>query len=385
VKRIPEPVAVPVPRGPRGVVGIARVGRIAARVSQRVEPGDVAVLDQVDLDAATAEELVRRGVVGVVNAAPSTSGRYPNLGPAVLMQAGVALLDGVGEDVFNALSDGERVRLDGDTLWVGIKAVARGVAQDPDTVAASAEQARAGLAAQLSDLTGNTTGLLLDERDLMLENIGVPSLETVLRDRHVLVVTGSFDGDLKGLKAYCRERRPVLVGVDGGADTLLAHALQPDVVLGDVRLMSDRALQVATDVVVAPDAPGASRLEALGIRPVRFRTRAGSEDMALLLVAAHEPALVVAAGLPLSIEHLLDRGREAGASALLTRLRVGDRLVSPVAAAALVPDRRVWPAGLLVVLAALAACLAALAVGAHGFDLDLLDQRWHDLLERLPW
>lgn len=368
-----------------GVTGVARVGRVSARVARRVEPGDVAVLDQVDLDAATAEELVRRGVAAVVNASPSTSGRYPNLGPTVLMEAGVLLLDAVGEDVFSKVSDGARVRLEGDALLIGDRVVARGAVQDPDSVAASAEHARAGLAAQLTDLTANTTGLLLDERDLLLEGIGIPSLTTSLHGRHVVVVTGAYDGQLGLLSGYRHEHRPVLVGVDGGADLLLSARLRPDVVIGDARLMSDQALRGARDVVVPLDAPGRARLEALGIRPVTFRTHAPSEDMALLLVAAQQPALVVAAGLPLSVEHLLDRGRSAGASALLTRLHVGERLVSPVAAAELVPSRALWPAVLLLLLSVAAVVMTVLLVTPHGFDLGVLDQRWHELLERLPW
>lgn len=368
-----------------GVTGVARVGREPARVTQRVHRGEIAVLDQLDLDGATAEELVARGVVAVVNASPSTSGRYPNLGPAVLIAAGVLLLDAVGEEVFGKVADGDEVRLEGDTLFVGGTPVARGAVQDHLSVAASAASARAGLAAALTDLTANTTGLLLDERELLIERIGIPRLTTELTGRHVLVVTGAYTGDLKQLRGYCREHRPVLVGVDGGADLLVARGLRPEIVLGDAQVMSDKAVRGARDVVVPLDAPGRSRLEALGVRPVSFRTKAPSEDMALLVVAAHEPALVVAAGLPLSVEHLLDRGRSAGASALLTRLHVGERLVSPVAVAELVPRRAIWPAVLFLIAALAAVVLTSLMITPHGFDAGVLNDRWQRLLEQLPW
>ena len=368
-----------------GVTGVARVGRAGGRLAQRVRPGDVAVLDQVDLDAATAEALVSRGVVAVVNASPSTSGRYPNLGPAVLVGAGVMLLDAVGDDVFGKVADGDQVRLKGDTLFVGERVVARGAVQDVESVAMSAEHARAGLAAQLTDLTANTTGLLLDQRELLLEGIGIPSLTTSLRGRHVLVVSGSYDGDLRALRGYRREHGPVLVGVDQGADALLAAGLGPDVVIGDPQLMSDKAVRGARDVVVPLDAPGRSRLEALGVKPLSFRAQVPSDDMALLVVAADEPALVVAAGLPLSVEHLLDRGRSGGASALLTRLHVGERLVSPVAAAELVPRRALWPALLLLLGAVVVLALTVLLITPHGFDTGVLHDRWHRLLERWPW
>jgi len=381
-----EPVDLPVEADAAdGVKGVARVGRAGARLARRAGPGDVVVLDQLDLDGATAEELISRGVVAVVNASPSTSGRYPNLGPALLVAAGVRLLDGVGDDVFGRVCDGDEVRIAGDSLLVGGRVVARGSVQDSDSVAASAQQARAGLVAQLSDLTANTTDLLLDERDLLLDGIGVPGLSVDLRGRHVLVVTGSYDGDLGLLRAYRREHRPVLVGVEGGADRLLDKGLRPDVVIGDPALMSDRAVRGARDVVVPAEAPGRSRLESLGVRPVTFRTRAPAEDMALLVVAAQAPALVVAAGLPLSVEHLLDRGRAGGATALLTRLHVGERLVSPVAAAELVPDGALWPSVVLLLVAVAAVVATVLLITPHGFDLDVLDERWHALQDRLPW
>lgn len=367
------------------VTGVARVGRVGARLAHRISPGDVAVLDQLDLDAATAEELVRRGVAAVVNAAPSTSGRYPNRGPAILVEAGVALLDAVGPDVFGALADGDRVRVDGDELLRGDRVVARGRLLDRDSVADDTRHARSGLVAQLTDLTANTTALLLEERGLLLDGTGIPGVTTSVRDRHVVVVSSGYDGDLRSLRAYLREHRPVLVGVDGGADLLLEHGLTAEIVVGDPRQMSDTALTGARDVVVPRDDPGRSRLDALGISPVSCSTTLPAEDLALLLVAAQGPALVVAAGAPLSLERLLDRGRAAGASAVLTRLRVGERLVGPAAAAALVPARRLWPAVLLLILSVLVLIATVLTVTPHGFDAQVLHDRWHALLERLPW
>lgn len=199
-----------------GVVGAVRIDRSSVRLLARVEAGDVAVLDHLDLDALTAEGLVLRGVAAVVNACPSTSGRYPNLGPQVLMDAGIPLLDAVGDQVFGSLRDGSVVRVDGDTLWRGDQAIATGVRQDQDSVAAATAMARAGLAAQLADLVSNTTGFLLDERDLLLEGRGVPVLRTALADRSVLVVAPGHDAaaELALLRSWRRKHRPVVVAVD---------------------------------------------------------------------------------------------------------------------------------------------------------------------------
>jgi uncharacterized membrane-anchored protein len=371
----------------QGVTGPARVVRGRSRSVSRLRAGDIAVLDHVDLDAATAEVLVARGVAAVVNAAPSTSGRYPNLGPGVLVAAGVPLLDDVGEDVFGAVPDGKRVRLDEDGLWLGERCVARGTRQDAASVAATAELAGAGLAAQLADLAENATGFLLAERDLLLEGAGLPRLATELEGRHVLVVCRGYGeaADLAQLRRYRKEHRPVLVGVGEGADALVEAGLVPQVVVGEVSTVSERALRAATDVVVGREEPARPRLEELGIRPLTHASSARSEDLALLLCAAQDARVIVGVGLAVTLEQMIDRGRADASASLLTRLVVGDRFVSASAAAAMTPARVPWGALLLLVLSAALACLAVLAVGAHGIDVDQLDTRWHALLDRLPW
>lgn len=368
-----------------GTTGAVRLGRDTARLLGRLQPGDIAVLDHVDLDATTAEALVACGVGAVVNASPGTSGRYPNLGPRVLVDAGIPVLDGVGPDVFGALHDGRTARLDGDTLWVGDERVATGTPQDPLTVAASAEQARAGLAAQLADLTANATGFLLDERDLLLEGVGIPRLTTDLTGRYVLVVAPGYGAveDLALLRSFRREHRPVVIGVDGGAELLLAHGIVADIVVGDPTAMSDEVLTKAQEVV---GRAGCWPRGELGVTVIPFGTTAAAEDLALLMADQGGAAVVVAVGFPTTLEQLLDRGRSAAPSSLLVRAGLGDRVVGARAAAALSRQRLPLFVLLLLVFAAWGALAVALAfAGAGGFDPAVLEGRWSDLLERLPW
>jgi uncharacterized membrane-anchored protein len=202
-----------------GVVGPARLDRRTKHLTRRIEPGDIAVVDHVDLDRVSADALVARRVAAVVNAAPSTSGRYPNLGPEILLGAGIPLLDGVGEQVFRDVREGELVRLDGECLLVGERVVARGVLQDEQSVGVAMAEARAGLATQLEAFAANTMEYLLKERDLLLDGVGFPDLRTDLEGRHALIVVRGYDyrEDLRALRPYIREYRPVLIGVDGGA------------------------------------------------------------------------------------------------------------------------------------------------------------------------
>ena len=365
--------------GPPGTVGVARLDRRTKELAGRLRPGEIAVIDHVDLDRVSADALVSAGVAAVVNAGPSTSGRYPNLGPEILLTAGVPLLDGVGSSVFGELRDGEAVRLDGDTLFDRHgRVLAVGTRQDADSIGAAAARARTGLSTQLEAFAANTMEHLLQERDLLLDGVGVPALRTRLQGRHALLVVRGYDWreDLRALKPYIREYRPVLIGVDGGADALVEHGYVPDLVVGDVESISDEVLRCGAEVVVHAysdgHAPGLQRVQDLGVDAVVFPAAGTSEDVALLLADEGGAELIVAVGTHATLAEFLDKGRQAMASTFLTRLRVGGKLVDAKGVARL-HRRRISPWSLLLlVLASVLAMVAALAVsvpGQAGVDL----------------
>src|SRR5215468_5121279 len=95
---------------PGVISGTVRLDRRTKRLVGRLRPGDIAAIDHVDLDRVAADSLVAVGVSAVLNAKPSISGRYPNLGPEVLVQAGIPLVDDLGEELFDRLREGEAVR-----------------------------------------------------------------------------------------------------------------------------------------------------------------------------------------------------------------------------------------------------------------------------------
>jgi uncharacterized membrane-anchored protein len=373
-----------------GVSGVARVDRRTRHLTKRLKPGDVAVIDHVDLDRVSADSLVASRVAAVVNAAPSTSGRYPNLGPAVLLAAGIPLLDGVGTDVFSALREGDVIRVNGDTAYVGEKVVATGTPQDAESVDASMAEARAGLHTQLEAFAANTMEYLLKERALLLDGVGVPDVRTDFDGRHAVVVVRGYDyrEDLALLRPYIREYRPVLVGVDGGADALIEAGYTPDVIVGDMDSVSDDALRCGAEVVVHAyadgRAPGLLRVQDLGIDGVVFPAAGTSEDVALLLADEKGAVLIVAVGTHATLVEFLDKGRRGMASTFLTRLRVGGKLVDAKGVSRLYRQRISGWAMVLLVASALAAMAAAVAVSARGRDYGALTRDgWHSLVHWL--
>jgi uncharacterized membrane-anchored protein len=372
-----------------GLVGVVRLDRRIPRLLQRLNPGDIAVIDVPDLDRATADALISARVSAVVNAQPSVSGRYPNLGPEALVAAGIALLDSVGADVFSDLKEGTRIRLDGSGLFVGDQEVAHGTRQDARSVASSMAAARTGMAAQLSAFAAGAQQHMEREKELLLDGLGVPELATRFAGRHVVVVARSYDfrSDLKGLKHYIKEFRPVLIGIDGGADVLREAGYRCDVVVGDTDTMSEGALRDAGEVVAHAKADGRvdglGRVQDLRIEPVIFPTAGTSEDAALLADAGGA-SLIVTVGVRATLEEFLDAGRGGMASTVLTRLKVGGRIIDAKAAAQLYQVRISGWSVLALALAALIAVLVVLAASTAGESyLHILSDGWRHLIDNV--
>ena len=366
---------------------MARVDRRADALARRVGSGDIAVFDQVDLDRRTADALVAAGVTAVVNVAPSISGRFPNLGPEILVSAGIMLIDGTGADVLR-IKDGSRLRLHQGRIYLGELEVACGVEQDVDSIADLMIEAKSGLSAQLEAFSANTIEFLRHERALIIDRVGVPDVEVSIRGRQVLVVAAGYNhvADLAALKHFIREYHPVLIGVEAGADALRAAGHRPHLIVGDPYQIEIDTLKSAAEVVVPaqPDgfAPGLERIQDLGIGAVTFPAVSNPEDLALLLAEAHGAELVITVGFQATLHEFLDRGRSgSNPSTFLTRLRLGGKLVDGRAAAALYRSRVSVGAVLLMVLAALVAVAVALLVsnvgGAFGVLVSNAWDSWH--------
>ena len=327
-----------------GISATARIDRRTKNLTKRLQSGDIAIIDHADLDRVSAEALIRRQSAAVLNAAPSISGRYPNLGPQLLLEAGIPLVDDMGPDLFEHVPDGQPVRLDGDTLYLGGEVVAKGTVQDHESVAAAMEEAKAGLADQLKAFAANTVEYISRDSELLIHGIRVPELTTRVEGRHVLVVARGYRhrDDLQALRAYIREFKPVMMAVDGGANALLEAGYKPNLIVGDMDSVSDKALTCGAELVVHayPNgvAPGLARVQDLGLTSVLCPATGTSEDLAVLLADEMGAALIVAVGMRFSMAEFLDKGRSGMASAVLTRMRVGDKIVDAKGVSLAVPE-----------------------------------------------
>ena len=370
-----------------GVVGTVRLDRRTKNLTKRLAPGDIAVIEHRDLDRVSAEALVAARVCMVVNTVESISGRYPNLGPEILVQAGIPLVDAAGTDVFGLLEEGQRIRVHDGTLYRGDTLVATGTVHDETTVAAAMDEAKIGLSAQLEAFAANTMEYLRRERDLLLDGVGVPDLATKLEGRHVLMVVRGYHyrEDLAALRPYIREYRPVLVGVDGGADALIESGYTPHVIVGDMDSVSDGTLRCGAELVVHAyrdgRAPGLDRLHRLGLEAIVFPAAGTSEDIAMLLADEGGATLIVAVGTHATLMEFLDKGRSGMASTFLTRLRVGSKLVDAKGVSRLYRSRISLTSLLWLVLATLVTLAVAVVLAPGGQAmLTTVDSWWSDLV-----
>src|ERR1700754_216122 len=352
-----------------GLTGTARVDRNIDRLLRRVCPGDIVVLDVLDLDRITAEALGEADIAAVVNASPSVSGRYPNMGPEVLVNNGVTLIDETGPDIFKKVKDGAKIRLHEGGVYAGDRRLIRGTERTDHDIADLMREAKSGLAAHLEAFAGNTIEFIKSESPLLIDGIGIPDIDLDLRRRHVVIVADedSATDDLRSLKPFIKEYQPVLIGVGSGADVLRKAGYRPQLIVGDPEQISTEALKCGAEGGRPADAdghaPGLERIQVLGVGAMTFPAAGSATDLALLLADHHGAALLVTVGHTANIETFFDRTRtQSNPSTFLTRLRVGEKLVDAKAVATLYRNHISGGAIALLALTMLIAVIVALWV-----------------------
>ncbi|MDP7067558.1 MAG: putative cytokinetic ring protein SteA [Acidimicrobiales bacterium] len=312
-----------------------RVDRRTKNLIPRLQRGEIAVIDHEDLDRVAAEGLVAARVGAVVNASHSLSGKYPAQGALTLLQSGIPVIDGIGASAFNRIREGDTVSVVNNRVLLDEQAVCTGNVLKLEEVEAKLELAREAIRGQLGDFAANTLHYLANEPELVTDDLDLPDLSIDLAQRQVLVVVRGIDyrEDLSTLKrsGYVSEMRPVLIGVDGGADALLEVGLTPDLIVGDFDSVSRDALTSGAQLLVhaypGGEAPGSTRLDRLGVDYGVVEGLGTSEDIAMRIAFEKRAELIVLVGSHTSMADFFDKGRRGMASTFLTRMKVSSILV----------------------------------------------------------
>ena len=364
----------------RDIAGPARLGRRTKRLVKELRPGAVAVLDHKDLDRVSAEDLIAAGVVAVLNCSPSSTGAYPNMGPLLIVQAGIHLVDLPDDKLFGQLADGDSIVVRGGDVLRGTTLLTRGEVQEPDAVRSQTDERRREIGDALEAFAQNTIEHMLEERELLSGRIELPRFDTDFRDRPALIVVRGVDHqqDLRALRPYIRDMKPAILAVDGGANALLAEGFQPDMIVGDMDSATEEALRCGAELVVhaypSGKAPGRSHLESLGL-PFKVVPAPGtSQDVAMLIAAEKGAELIVSVGSQFNLVEFLDKNRRGMASTFLTRLRLGEILVDAKGVSRLYRPRAGAAPLVGVVLAGLL-CLLAIVILTPALR-DVADLLW---------
>jgi uncharacterized membrane-anchored protein len=313
--------------------GTAKLDRRTKNLVKRLGPDDIAIIDQPDIDRISAEELMESGVRVVFNVAQSATGRYPNVAPLALVRAGIRLIDAPGANLFEEVREGEALVVRGGSLFRNGTRLVAGRALRPDELERGLAEQRGRVTDALESFAENTLRHLRDEAKILSEGVQMPQLRTRFRDRHALVVARGpgYKRDLRIVRPYIRDFKPVLVGVDGGADALLEAGYKPDLIVGDMDSVSDKALSCGAELVVhaysSGRAPGRDRVDRLGLPSAVLPAPGTSEDVAILLADEKGAQLIVAVGTKFNLIEFLERARAGMSSTFLTRLKVGEKLV----------------------------------------------------------
>lgn len=315
------------------ISGAVRPGKRTKLLVKTLLPGQIALIDHQDIDRVSGEELVRRRVSCVINVARSSTGEYPNVGPSLVVDAGIHLIDALDEPLFDLLGDGDEITVHGGEIRKHGEVISRGEVQSAEIVVAKYEQAKRHVGLAIERFAENTMHHIRQESELLSGRLDLPDLDTVFRDRNVLVVVRGVDHqrDLRALRTYIRDERPLLIGVDGGADALIEEGHQPDMIVGDMDSAGDGVLACGAELLVHAytdgRAPGRERLERLGL-PFKTVAAVGtSEDIAMLMAAEEGASLIVTVGAHFNLVEFLDKNRKGMASTFLTRVRVGEILI----------------------------------------------------------
>ncbi|QXM06082.1 putative cytokinetic ring protein SteA [Crassaminicella indica] len=313
--------------------GIARIDKKTKELVKRLNPGEIAVINHEDIDEVAANSLVMCKPCMVINAAESISGRYPNLGPEILEKAGIPILDHIGNELFSKIKEGDLLEIKDNKIYIDEKYIGAGTMLTKELIKEQLEATSQNFQKELDKFIENTLEYAKKEKDMLLENLIIPKVNTKFKGRHTLVVVRgqNYKEDLHAIRSYIEEFNPILIGVDGGGDALMECGYIPNMIVGDMDSVSDECLKACEEIVVHAypngEAPGLKRIEALGLKSVVFPAPGTSEDIAMLLAFENETELIVAVGTHSNMVDFLEKGRKGMASTFLVRLKVGSKLV----------------------------------------------------------
>lgn len=374
-----------------GLHGVLRDCTASGRGLKRLREGDIAVIDAPDITRQLSQRILAAKPAAVINLARFTTGAVPNFGPLMLLDADILLVEGAGVELSQGMRDGKRARiLEDGAIAHGEKTIGSGAVVTRAMAEERFGEAQEGLVDHMEAYFGNTIQFIHSEAPLLIDGLGIPDTGVDLHGKKVLIAApgNNHRNQIKLLRNFIREYEPVIIGVDDAADTLVELGHTPDLIVGNPANIGADTLRSGARVILPaePDghAIGLERIQDLGIGAMTFPAATDSAiDLALLLADYHGAELIVNAGTALDLDAIFADSPQAAPAALLTRTKVGAKLVDAQAIANLYTVRSggglAWLWALLGVLVAIAAIVLIVGTGGEGSFTDNLIDTWNNI------
>lgn len=354
----------------------------------RIKTGQIAVIQHPDIDEIAAQSLIEKKVKAVINFSDSMTGTYPTIGLKKLIENKIPVFDVLkGYEYFNQLRDDQHLEIDRERNQIFV--IDSHIPPFPITLWTMDKwenvyfHAAQNLEHELNRFIDNTLQYAAKEKSFVLKPIPIPSLKTRIKGKHVVVVVrgNHYREDLTAIHSYIEEVRPVLIGVDGGADALIEHGFTPDIIIGDMDSVSDKALHSGAELIVHayPDgtAPGLLRIEQIGLKAKMIPSLGTSEDIAMLLAYEKQAEIIVALGAHSNMIDFLEKGRKGMASTMLVRMKIGTKLIDAKGVSKLYQPKTQWKD---ITLMGMAALTPIMAISMINHDmLRLLEMMWMNI------
>lgn len=357
--------------------------------------GDIAVINAADITRREAQTLVDAGPSVVINVARFTEGGVPNYGPHMLLDDDVVLLENAGEGFASAMREGKKARVTEDgEIYLGERFIGKGELVNRETAEKSFAEAQQSLIDHMEAYFGNTIQFIHSEGPLLIDGLGIPDIPVSLAGRKVLVVSPGVQhrAQIKNLRNFIREYRPAIIGVEQAADTLLEMGYTPEIIVGNPTAVEADTLRCGAQVVLPADpdghAPGLERIQDLGVGAMTFPAAIeNATDLALLLADYHGASSIVNAGSMLDLHDIFQQEEHATPAALLTRTKVGSKLVDADTVIGLYQTSRGVAAGwlwaALGILVALAALVVIVGIAGNGNFAENITETWDNIFSTL--
>jgi len=317
----------------KSIKGIACKDKLTKHLIQRINKNQIAILKHKAIDLVAAQDLKYKKVKAIINCEPSID-RDCNLdGIKYLIDNNIRIFDVMEESFFETVQEGDVVSLYNNCIYVNNRFCAYYKEIKASDIESYNMEKNTNSMEKNRQFILNTMNYMNFELHYFTNPIELPSLSTNIKDREVLIVSRgrNYREDLKSIKKFILNKKPVIISVDGGADAVTDMGLRSNIIIGDMDSVSDNSLINCDEIIVHSYsngyAPGLTRIKSKGLRYKLIKIKGTSEDAALFLAKLKGASTIYLIGGHNCLHEFAEKNRAGMGSTVLLRLLFGHSII----------------------------------------------------------